>query len=422
MRPIAFRFFFLYFLLTITPWFWFYILPGVPYTLNLWSKADQWLVELFNTHLLHVRDHLNSEGGGSGDTSFAWAEFYTYLILSAFGCLVWTLIDRKREKYTLLDFILKNIVRYNVIMIAFSYGIIKLFALQMPAPNLNQLATPLGDFLPMRLSWMFMGYSTTYQVFSGIMEILVGALLLNRKTVTFGSLLGVAVFTHVFLLNLSFDIPVKLYSMQIVIMCVFLTAYDGKRIVNFLFLNKTAAPSISFDNIFTKKWQGIARVTFKIGFMIMVIVLPFKNSWDWYKTESSKADLKPITSGVYAINTFVKNNDTIPILEKDEQSWKDFIFEKGGLGSVNTSDTLFMHRYRRGYFSYQPDTVKQTIKFMKYRNNAPLFELHYKIPDDRTIDLWGIVRHDSVYIELARTDRHFQLMERQFHWISEANR
>jgi len=154
MRLLAFRFFFIYFLLTITPWFWFYQIPGDPYLSSLYGNAEQWIVELFNAHLLHVKDHLNLEGGGSGDTSYAWAQFYTYLILSAFGCLIWTLLDRKRKNYTLLDFILKNVVRYNVIMIAFSYGIIKLFALQMPAPNLNQLATPLGDFLPMRLSWM----------------------------------------------------------------------------------------------------------------------------------------------------------------------------------------------------------------------------------------------------------------------------
>ena len=422
MRLLAFRFFFIYFLLTITPWFWFYQIPGDPYLSSLYGNAEQWIVELFNAHLLHVKDHLNLEGGGSGDTSYAWAQFYTYLILSAFGCLIWTLLDRKRKNYTLLDFILKNVVRYNVIMIAFSYGIIKLFALQMPAPNLNQLATPLGDFLPMRLSWMFMGYSTPYQVFSGIMEIMVGVLLLNRKMVTFGSLLGVAVFTHVFLLNLSFDIPVKLYSLQIVISCLFLVSYDWNRIVNFLFLNKAALPTNSFDNIFTKKWQRIARIIFKVGFIIMVVILPFKQSWEMYKTESSKADLKPITSGLYAIKSFEIKHDLVSLQRNDDLDWKDVIFEKGGLGSINTSDTLFTQRYRRGYFTYKPDTTNQTIQFIKYRNTTPLFELHYKIPDDRTINLFGKIRNDSVYVELVRTDRHFQLMERQFHWISEANR
>jgi len=95
-----------------------------------------------------------------------------------------------------------------------------------------------------------------------------------------------------------------------------------------------------------------------------------------------------------------------------------FYFKK----PINTPDTLFKQIYRRGYFSYEPDTVRQVIRFMKYRETNTLFELHYKIPDDHTISLWGNIKGDSVHIDLARTDRHFQLMEKQFHWISEANR
>jgi hypothetical protein len=260
----------------------------------------------------------------------------------------------------------------------------------MPEPNLNQLATPLGDFLPMRLSWMFIGYSTSYQVFSGIMEIMVGLLLLNRKTVTLGALLGTAVFTHVFLLNMSYDIPVKLHSMQLVICCLYLAHYYWQRIVNFFILNKSAEPAISFNYPLTKKWQRIGRVLFKIGFIYLAVVLPFQQTWGRYKTVVNKVDLKPITSGFYAINAFEEKNGAIPGLGSEMAPWKDIIFEKGGIGSINTPDTLFRQIYRRGYFSYQPDTVRQVIRFMKYRETNTLFELYYKIPDDRTISLWEI--------------------------------
>ena len=110
MRPIAFRFFFIYFFLMISPWYWLYMIPGMSFFNELYGKADHWIIELVNSNLLHVKDQLNTNGGGSGDTSFNWAQFYTHLLLSAFGCLVWTLIDRKRERYGLLDFILKNLL------------------------------------------------------------------------------------------------------------------------------------------------------------------------------------------------------------------------------------------------------------------------------------------------------------------------
>ena len=170
MKIIAFRFFFIYFLLTITPWFWFYQIPGIPFLAGFYYRADQWLVNLVNHHFLHVKETLNSNGGGSGDTSYAWAQFYAYLILSALGCVIWTFIDKRKEISRTLDFLLKTTVRYYVVLAAFGYGIIKLFALQMSFPSLHHLSTPLGDFLPMRLSWMFLGYSTPYQVFSGIMD------------------------------------------------------------------------------------------------------------------------------------------------------------------------------------------------------------------------------------------------------------
>jgi hypothetical protein len=38
------------------------------------------------------------------------------------------------------------------------------------------------------------------------------------------------------------------------------------------------------------------------------------------------------------------------------------------------------------------------------------------------IRLWGKIRNDSIYAELKRSNRHFQLAEKQFHWLSEYNR
>ena len=39
-----------------------------------------------------------------------------------------------------------------------------------------------------------------------------------------------------------------------------------------------------------------------------------------------------------------------------------------------------------------------------------------------TIVLDALIRGDSVHVEMVRAPRHFQLTERQFHWLSEYNR
>jgi hypothetical protein len=51
-----------------------------------------------------------------------------------------------------------------------------------------------------------------------------------------------------------------------------------------------------------------------------------------------------------------------------------------------------------------------------------MFTLRYEVPDTSTIRLHTVIRGDSVHVELFRVPRHFQLAERQFHWLSEYNR
>jgi hypothetical protein len=423
MEKILFRFFFILFLLIISPWYFLYDIPGISYLLDLLNQGEVWTVEMFNKYLLHVKDELNANGYGSGDTSFAWAQFFTFLLISFFGCVIWTIVDRKREAgYELLGFWVRNLVRYYLAMASFGYGILKLFALQMPFPNLSQLATPLGDFLPMRLSWMFIGYSAPYQIFSGVMETIVGILLLNRKTVTLGALLGIGVFSNVFILNLCYDIPVKLYSGQLLIYSIFLSVQDWRRLLNVFLLNEPSQPTALYQMELRKKWQKIGRIVFKVGFVILFVVMPFDRSWKQYKELLSEGERKPIKVGVYDIKTFTKNRDTIAF-SPDEMAWKDFIFDKGGVGSVNTLDTLFRQRYRRGYFVYKPDTLTRTIQFKKFESDTTsILEMKYNLVDEKTLELTGKLRSDSLYFLLKRSDRHFQLAERQFHWISEANR
>jgi hypothetical protein len=48
--------------------------------------------------------------------------------------------------------------------------------------------------------------------------------------------------------------------------------------------------------------------------------------------------------------------------------------------------------------------------------------MRYEVPDTSVIRFHTKIRDDSVYVELVRMPRHFQLTERQFHWLSEYNR
>jgi len=412
-RKVFFRFFCIYLLLYTSPWTWLSELPLFNLLARYYGQLENWLVTLANRYIFHVKDVLVPLNG-SGDTSYGYAQLCFFLLAAALGTLVWSIID-KRPNYDVAYYWLLVLVRYYVAMIAFSYGIIKLFGQQMIFPSLSALATPLGDLLPMRFSWYFIGYSTPYQFFSGAVEVFVGLLLLFRRTSTLGAFVAASVFLNVMMMNLCYDIPVKLFSIHMFLFSNFLLLGDLRRLLNFFVFNKPTQPARRL--MLPRKWMRTGEVVLKCVFILLFAVVPiyqlYQNTSGSNNTASSA---KKLTTGFFAVDQFQGN-------VADSLRWKDVVFEESNSGSIQTTDTLFRQRYRRGYFSYTVDSLNHTLAFKRFSSDTiPMFTMRYVMPDTNTIQLHGKIRNDSVMVALKRQKRHFQLTERQFHWLSEANR
>ena len=424
-QRVLFRFFFVYLVLQTEPWRWFRSIPGVPVALRYYARLVDLAVHAGNASMFHVRPTL-VQVNGSGDTSWAWAQLWLYLTLAAIACVVWSVFDRRRPNYERLAFWLRMILRYYVAAAALSYGIIKLFLLQMPFPTLSQLATPLGDLLPMRFSWLFIGYSVPYQFFSGAMETTAGLLLLYRRTVTAGLFVATGAFMNVVMINLAYDVPVKLYSSHLLFASLFLLALDSKRLVGLLVLNQPAPATTAYEPYFSSPWLRGGGIAVKLLLVYQFLVVPVRTGWQSYTLEHAPPRLGPIAVGVYTVKSYVVNRDTVPATSPDTLRWKDVIFDSRNAGSVNTSDQVFWQRYRRGYFRYRPDLAKHTLAVWKTssipRDSTFLFTMRYEQPDSNVVRLHTMIRGDSIHVELVRMPRDFQLTERQFHWLSEYNR
>src|SRR5450432_1441272 len=140
-RKIIFRFFFIFLAFVITPWEWITDIPGVGFIVGFYDKLMDWMVDIANAKLFHVRPVLVPLNG-SGDTSYGWAQLWLLLCLAFIGAFVWTVLDRKSKNYIHLNYWLCLFARYYVALFAFTYGILKIFAMQMYFPNLHELATP----------------------------------------------------------------------------------------------------------------------------------------------------------------------------------------------------------------------------------------------------------------------------------------
>ena len=92
----------------------------------------------------------------------------------------------------------------------------------------------------MGVLWSFMGASLAYTIFAGATEVTGGLLLVFRRTASPGALVSFAVLANIVALNFCYDVPVKLYSVNLLLMAAFLAAPDATRLANALVLNRPA--------------------------------------------------------------------------------------------------------------------------------------------------------------------------------------
>ena len=82
----------------------------------------------------------------------------------------------------------------------------------MGKPDFPELLITLGEKSPMGLLWTFMGFSPVVQFLAGLAEFVAAILLLWRRTAWLGGLIGFIDLAVVWLLNMTFDVPVKIPS------------------------------------------------------------------------------------------------------------------------------------------------------------------------------------------------------------------
>src|SRR5262249_23179696 len=151
----------------------------------------------------------------SADSTYFNVRSISYLLIAVFVAIVWSGLDRKRNDYATLDRWLRWYLRIVLGSAMLLYGVAKIIPVQMWSPGLTTLIQPTGDLTRHRLLWSVMGASKSYQIFAGIAETLGGVFLLFPPTVTLGAIVSLGALTNVFLVDLFYDIPVKLWAVHL---------------------------------------------------------------------------------------------------------------------------------------------------------------------------------------------------------------
>lgn len=139
------------------------------------------------------------------------------------------LIKKKWTKHFLLRTEYVCVIYISVILI--KYGVDKIFKAQFSEPEPNILFTRFGNLDKDILFWSTIGASKIYNVIIGSIELFTGALLLFKRTRFLGVLLAIISFVQIVIINISFDISVKLFSSILLLMSLFLIRKSGWELI-----------------------------------------------------------------------------------------------------------------------------------------------------------------------------------------------
>lgn len=409
---IAFRFAFSYFVLYCFP-FPLGVLPytGKPaewYELG-WHKVVPWVAQ----HVLRLAQPITVFSNGSGDTTYDYVKVLCFLVLAAVATITWSAFDRKRENYSRLHRWLRLYIRVTLGATLLSYGAYKVIPSQFPSLWQWRYLETYGDSSPMGILWTFMGASKSYTIFTGTVEMLSGILLFAPRLVTLGALVAIGAMVNVFLLNMSYDVPVKLYSFHLLMLSIFLVFPEMKRLVRFFVLNRSTVP-VSAELRFQRAWLNrgllmgqLALGLFFAGHSLYTSHLQLKS----FTTGDFAA--KPPLRGAWAVDEFAVDGQLRPPLLTDESRWQKAVFDFNTGLVVQAMDGKLLR------FAAKMDLDKKTLELTKRTDPKWKASLVYEIPTPETMVIDGQFGAQKAHVKLHRLDGKYLLNTRGFHWINE---
>lgn len=409
VNRILFRFIFAYFVLYNFP-FPLNVLPYVaawtgPYY-ELWNRFVPWV----GKHLFHL--DITVFPNGSGDTTFNYVQIFAFAALSAMTALVWSVLDRRRTQYVRLYGWLRIYVRFSLAAAMISYGSIKVIKSQFPNPSLDKLLQPFGDASPMGLLWTFMGSSQSYNVFTGLAEMLGGLLLTTRRTLLLGALLSTSVLGNIVMLNFSYDVPVKLYSAHLLAMALFLCLPELRRLANFFLLNRTAE-AVAEPPLFARKELDRGALVLRAIFVAGYTAWALYGGWEGRK---SYGDLAPRAAlyGIWEVDQFLADGQPLQPLITEPVRWRRMVFDFPTRMGIQ-----FMSGTRRRYL-LKEDLKKKDLTLTKIEDPKWKSDLLYSQTAPGTLTIDGTFDGKKIHAMLHKASTSdFLLVNRGFHWVNE---
>ena len=408
----AFRFFavyFIWYILSTQMLGGLVLIPGLPVPNIGELPPMKQIVTWFGHTLLGVNPTVHPTG--SGDTLYDWTMAFTMVVISAVVAIVWSLrTTAKRHDKFLKWFSL--FLRYGLGTTMLSYGFSKVFPLQMPTIFLSRLLEPYGNFSPMGVIWYSIGAAPGYERFIGSAEVIGGVLLFLPQTALLGALVTFAVTTGVWMVNMTYDVPVKLFAFHLVIMSIVLFAPDLPRLLDMFVFNRAVeerpAPRYGGSEKAQRAW-GIAQVVFTI-WALGLHTYQGNKGWNSFGGGAPKS----MFYGVWDVDSMSVDGTLRPPLTTDTTRYSHAVFQN------QTAMTFQRMNQNFDRYSVKVDSVNHTIALKSFVDSTMAGTLTYRRPAPNRLVLDGSLGGKRLQVAMTQYDlQKFFLLSRGFHWVQE---
>jgi hypothetical protein len=373
-----------------------------------WDYLDTWIA----VHVFSVDPRILVPFGGGFDAAINYARAGCFLLTAIIVGFVWSATDRRSDYATLYRW-LSDFLRFALAITLFFYGVNKVIPVQMLPAHLytTALIQPFGDKSPAGLLWSFVGYSVPYQMFSGAVEVLASLLLLTRRTLAVGALLALAATVNVAVLDLCYDVSLKLITLNLVAVAVFLAWPALTVIVRLFVLDQRVAPSPVVRSVRPGWFSTAARFTFAV-LLAIYAYQTVAAAYTEYRLQVGLPTTTPLY-GIYNVEAFRRNGADVPPLTTDDHRWRRIVVESPRVVQVQRMDDSF-DQYR----AESNPGVMQLKLFRGGPNSNPVGMFTWSASDADHVELDGNLGSDTLQVALTRIDQNkFPLMSMGFRWV-----
>ncbi|MHC3003252.1 DoxX family protein [Gordonia metallireducens] len=362
------------------------------------------VVEWLGRNLFGVEAVLDLNSG-SGDQTAIWVYLFLIAVVAVVATALWSILDRRRSDYARLWSWTTLFLRLALGGQMLFYGFAKVIPSQMGPPPLAALLEPFGDFSPASVLWLQVGSSPIYEVLLGSVEVIGGLLLFWTRTATLGAIVSFVAMVQVFILNMTFDVPVKILSFHLVVFSLILLAPQMRNLLDLFVFGRSAHP-VDPPALFTRdklnRW--VAGIQAVLG--IWVAIGAAQTSWAGYQEYGAGAP-KPELYGIWSVQDFRVDDQLVPPLTTDEKRWQRVVFDIGGATTLQMMNGALV-------------PVSAEIADGTLQMQQPHASLAVDRPDHDTLVLSGDLDGSPTTIVAQRLDHDaMTLRSRGFNWVQD---